>query len=141
MTIANRWPRVGDEAVELIAADQPWRHDRVGPIVTVTTITQTLVITGDNAKYNRDGLFPVNEGRQSARRLVPANDDRVLCVLGRNRLNEVATIANSLARLDRKDPMDIIAALAQIISMAADARRRFIALTADASKAEQESDR
>lgn len=141
MTIANRWPQVGDQAVELRTSHHSWERDQVGPIVTVEAITHTLVITSDRGKYNRDGLFPTGEGRQSARRLVPASDDRVLCVLGRTYLAEVAKVADSLAKLDRKDPMDIVAAFAQIVSAAGDARRRFIALTADASRAEQESDR
>jgi hypothetical protein len=138
---ANRWPQVGDEAVEFRAGARSWEQDSAGSVVRVKTITSTLVITSDGGKYNRDGLFPINEGRQSARRLVPAVDERVLCVRGRRQLGEVARQVENLSRIERKDPMEIVAAFAQIISTAADARREFISLTSAASKAEQESER
>lgn len=140
MTV-NRWPQVGDEAVELRSAARSWEIDAIGPAVRVKTITSTLVITSIGTKYNRKGLFPISEGQQSARRLVPATDDRVLCVQGRSHLAELARQTENLARLERKDPMEVVAAFAQIISAASEARRKFIALTADASRAEQESDR
>lgn len=141
MTITGRWPQVGDDAVEFRAAARTWDTDSIGTPTRIKSITQTLVITTDGAKYNRDGLFPTNEGRQSARRLVPTADPRVLCVQGRVKLREVARQVQNLADLDRKDPMDIVAAFAQIVSAAASARTEYIALTRDASKAEQESER
>lgn len=141
MTTADRWPQLGDEATEFRAGARSWEQDSVGPTVRIRQITQTLIITSDGGRYNREGLFPLNEGRQSARRLVPATDDRVLCVLGRRSLAEVARQVENLSRLERKDPMEIVAAFAQIISAAADARRDFISLTAAASRAEQESGR
>jgi hypothetical protein len=141
MTLANRWPQRGDAAVEFRAAGRTWEADSIGTPTTIKTITTTLVITSDGARYNRDGLFPVSEGRQSARRLVPPADERVLCVQGRARLRELARQVANLADLERKDPMDIVAAFAQIIAATGQARSEFISLTAAASKAEQESDR
>lgn len=141
MTVTGWWPQVGDDAVEFRAAARTWDTDSIGTPTRIKSITQTLVITADGAKYNRDGLFPVSEGRQSARRLVPAGDPRVLCVQGRAKLREVARQVQNLADLERKDPMDIVGAFAQIVSAAAAARTEYIALTTAASRAEQESPR
>lgn len=140
MTVPGRWPQPGDHAVEFRAAGRTWESDSIGQTTHVKTITQTLVITADGARYNRDGLFPVSEGRQSARRLVPPADVRVLCVQGRNRLRELAQHVGNLADLERKDPMDILAAFAQIIRATGAARSEFISLTTAASKAERERD-
>lgn len=141
MTVVNRWPQVGDDAVEFRAAGRSWENDGIGTPTRVKTITQTLVITADGARYNRAGLFPVSEGRQSARQLVPTSDPRVLCAQGRAHLRDLARQVNNLADIERKDPMDIVGAFAQVVSAAAAARTEYIALTSAASKAEQESPR
>ncbi len=141
MTVTHRWPEKGDPAIELRAAGRTWETDTIGALTTIRTVTQTMVITADGGRYNRDGLFPVSEGRQSARKLVPPSDPRVLCVQGQRSLAELARQVENLARLERKDPMDVVAAYARIITETAAARNAFIALTTAASRAEQESER
>lgn len=131
---APTWqPKEGDPAAELLSTARPYDSDRVGEPVTVHRVTQTLVITSDGEKYSRNHLTPVSEGRYSNRQLVRANDDRVLCVRGRTLLAGVARVARNLADLDRRDPADITAALAQLVVTADDARRKYAALLAEAS--------
>src|ERR1041384_2351976 len=149
MTLANRWPQRGDAAVEFRAAGRTWEADSIGTPTTIKTITTTLVITSAGARstpaggpgYKREACSRVGEGGQPPRRLVPPADERVLCVQGRARMRELARQVANLADLERKDPMDIVAAFAQIIAATGQARSEFISLTAAASKAEQERDR
>jgi hypothetical protein len=140
MTTAN-FPQVGDKAVDLRAPAAAHKFGRCGDVVTVSRITQTLVITSDGERYNRERLHPVSEGRYSDRQLVPFGDPRVLVVLGREQLVGVAKLADNIAKLDHKAPEDVLAGLARIIMAASDARRRVIEIMREASKTEQESPR
>ena len=141
MTLANRWPQVGDAAVELYRAKRAGEADRASAPVTVRDITATLVITSDGEKYNRDRLFPVTEGRYSARVLLSTGDAQVLIAQGRALLRSVAQSTDNLAALDRRTPEDCVGALAAIITAAHNARAELLKLMADASRLEQESDR
>jgi hypothetical protein len=135
--MAGQWqPRTGDNVVDLRSTGRIHDVDRCGPVVQVKTITQTLVITTDGERYSRSYLKPTSEGRYSSRQLVRADDDRVLCVRGRQVLRDVANMAQNLADLPRKDPADIVGALTAIVTTADKARRNYAALLAGESKGE-----
>lgn len=140
MTTAN-FPQVGDRAVDLRKAKYSYDRDRCGATVTVSRITQTMVMTSDGERYNRERLHPVSEGRYSDRVLVPFGDPRVLVVLGRGHLAEVARLADNITKLDHKAPEDILAGLARIVMAASEARRQVVEIMREASKTEQESPR
>lgn len=124
-------PREGEDVVDLRVNGRPnGVPDKCGPVVQVKTITQTLVITTDGEKYSRNYLKPINEGRYSARQLVRADDDRVLCVQGQASLEKVARVARNLADLPHTDPMDILAAFARLVITAGDARTEYARLLA-----------
>lgn len=141
MTLANRWPQVGDLAIELRRSAHTADRDKVSTPVTVKNITATLVITSDGEKYNRERLFPVAEGRYSARELRPVSDVRVLTAQGREQLAVIAQTVANLARVDYQTPEDCVTALAVAIGEAHDARARLLRLMREASRLEQESDR
>jgi hypothetical protein len=141
MTSAN-FPQVGDLAVDLRTNGRPGGVPmRIGATVTVKAILTTIVLTSDGERYNRGSLKPVSEGRYSDRTLVPAGDDRVLIVKGREHLETLAGTVTNLAKLDHRKPEDIVQALAQIIVAAGLSRRAVIELMAGASRTEQESPR
>lgn len=123
-------PRRGDLCVDLRSSGNSWDPDRCGEEVTVKTVTETLVITSDGERYSRAHLTPISEGRYSSRKLVPAGDDRVLCVRGRTALRQVAQLANNLVGIDHKDPMAYVGALAEISRAAVEARADFLKTTA-----------
>jgi hypothetical protein len=124
--VAKWEPREGEDVVDLRVNGRPnGVPDQCGPVVQVKTVTRTLVITSDGEKYSRNYLRPISEGRYSARQLVRATDDRVLCVRGRAVLDEMARTARNLADLPRTDPMDIMAALARLVAAAGDARSEY----------------
>ncbi len=135
--MATWQPRVGDDVVDLRSTGRAHDVDRCGPVVQVKTITETLVITTDGEKYSRNYLRPISEGRYSARQLVPARDDRVLCLRGRWHLDQVARVTRNLADLPRTDPADIIAAMNQIITVASEARRDYLGMLTETSKGEK----
>ncbi len=140
--MAGQWePQVGDLAVDLHRTGKVYDADRIGQTVTVKRVTETLVITSDGERYNRRHLVPVGHDRYAARKLVPANDDRVLCVRGRTHVAELARVVDNLARIDRKDPADHLAALAQIGAAAREAYAAFARELAEASRTEQASER
>lgn len=141
MTPDDRWPQVGDRAVELRRSSSATVRDQAGPPIAVKNVTATLVITSDGEKYNRDGLFPASEGRSSARKLMPASDVQVLTAQGREVLSAVAANAFNLAQVAHRTPEDCVAALAIIIGEAHTARAKLLRLMLDASRAEQESER
>lgn len=130
--MAREWtPAVGDEVVDLFVNGRPnGVPNRCGPVVQIKTITQNLVFTTEGERYSRSHMKPVSEGRYSARELVRADDDRVLCVRGREVLASVARVAGNLADLPRTDPADITAALARLVVVADDGRRRYAAILA-----------
>jgi hypothetical protein len=136
-----RWPQLGDSGVDFFAAQQSYQRDRVGSVVTVRTVSETLIITSDGERYNRAGLFPAAQGKYSGRRLVPAGDPRVLAARGRDQLIEVARVVSNLAQIDHRTPEDVVAALARAQVVAHDAWKVVGAMMSAASKAEQESNR
>jgi hypothetical protein len=134
MSRSASWsPQVGAECVDLRSGG-PTRAGMCGEVVTVKTVTDTIVVTSDGERYSRVHLAPISEGRHSDRRLVPAHDDRVLCVHGRRMLRDVAQLAANLSAIDRRDPADIVAALAQIATAATGARGRLLGLMQSASR-------
>jgi hypothetical protein len=139
MTTGNRWPQVGDLAVDIEAATAS--RDRIGDVVTIKSVTPVAVLTSEGKGYNRDNLTPLGQGPYSARRLVPVTSDRVLVVRAREHLDVMASIANNLAIIDHRTPESVVAALAQIMTTANESRVALIALMAEASRAEQESNR
>jgi hypothetical protein len=141
MTLANRWPQVGDLAVDLTISHGRGQHDRASRTKHIRDVTDTLVITADGAKYNRESLTPLGQGSGSARRLVPPGDARVLAARGREHLAELASLAANLSDLNYRMPEEVIAALARVITTAHESRVALAALMAEASRAEQESDR
>jgi hypothetical protein len=141
MTTAN-FPQVGDQAVDLRLAKRSYELNQCGDVVTVKAVMTTIVLTSDGERYNRASLKPVTEGRFSNRELVPFSDVRVLVVQARERLAEVATLADNLAKLpEHRTPEDILAGLARIIMAASEARRQVVEIMREASKTEQESPR
>lgn len=127
-----KWdPQKGDPCVEV------WDRSFAGPTIAATTtvhqLTQTLVVTADGEKYNRQGLYPIRGGRYSDKQLRSAHDPKVLAIRARDHLREVARYADNLAKLDRRTPEDYMAALAQIIVKADDSRRAVTALMREAS--------
>jgi len=138
MTTGNRWPQVGDLAVDVKAT--PSGRDRLGSVVTVKGVRLDMLVTSDGEKYDRDELFPYGQPH-SAHRLVPLTHDRVLIARGRYLLDELALLTDNLAKLDHRTPDAVAAALAQIVTAAHESRQTLIALMAEASKAEQESNR
>lgn len=127
-------PSPGDPVVDLKVSSGSWDRDRVGPMVTVKTVTTTLVITTDGEKYNRGGLFPIAEGRHSDRVLIPVWDDRAICVAGRLALANIAQLSQNLAALNRTDPADIVAAYNQIAAAATESRGALIDMMRNASR-------
>jgi hypothetical protein len=129
--MAGKWePKVGDDVVDYRTAARMHDRDVCGPVVQIKTITTNLIITTEGEKYSREHLTPASEGRYSSRRLVPARDDRVLCVKGRNALEHIARYARNLADLPRTDPADITAALASLVTVSDGARRGYAELLA-----------
>lgn len=134
----NEWPRKGDSCVDLRVAARSWDSDSIGPEMTVHAVTTTVVITNTGAKYHRAGLTPINEGPQSARRLVSSTDPRVLCIRGRRLMADLANRVENLSRMTRTDPADVIGDFSKIITAVAEARGEYIALTSAATQREQE---
>jgi hypothetical protein len=116
--------------VDLRVANRMHQIDQCGPVVQIKAILPTLIITADGERYSRSHMKPASEGRYSARELVRADDDRVLCVRGRQHLTDVARVAANLADLPRTDPMDIVAALTRIVAFANEARKEYAAVLA-----------
>lgn len=141
MTTEGRWPQVGDLAVEYQASTDPTVRSRAGDTVTVREITSTLVVTSDFTKYDRRWLTPLNEGRYSARTLIPAADPRVLTARGRQHLVELTHLVGNLTMLDHRTPESVVAALAQIITTANESRVALLGLMAESSRTERESNR
>lgn len=139
--MASNWPQVGDDAIELRHAHGSATHDRIGVPVTIKKITQTMVVTSNGERYNRDTLKPISEGRYSARTLVQPHDDRVLCVRGRESLEGLARLTSNLAKLEHTAPAEIFAALAQVVANASRDLNWFREQMRDASRAEQVSNR
>lgn len=128
-------PQKGDAAVDYRHARGMVIRERVGEDVTVSNITQTMVITSDGERYNRGTLKPVSEGRYSDRELVPACDPRVLAVRARTELAEVARQVTNLAAIEHKTAEDVAGALSAVMVAAAASRGRVLALMREASKA------
>jgi hypothetical protein len=141
MTTGNRWPQVGDLAVDYQVPGSAVDHPRAGDTVSIREITSTLIITSDHRKYDRRWMAPLNEGRYSARTLIPATDRRVLTARGRTHLFELARLVENLALIDYRAPEGVVAALAQIMTTANESRVALVALMAEASRAERESNR
>ena len=122
-----KWePAVGDDVVDLFVNGRPnGAPNRCGPVVQIKTITENLVITTEGEKYSRQHLTPLREGRYSARQLVRADDDRVLCVQGRIELDGVARTARNLADFPQTQPEDILSALTRLVRVADEARRSY----------------
>jgi hypothetical protein len=135
------WPQVGDLAVDYQASANAIVPPRLGDTVTVREVTDTIIATNDGRKYDRRWLTPLNEGRYSARQLLPATDPRVLTTRGRMHLIKMDHLVANLAMIDHRTPESVIAALAQIITTAHESRVALIALMAEASRTEQESNR
>lgn len=135
------WPQVGDPAVDFRRGRRSYERDRAGKDVTVSRLTQTMVITSDGERYNRGTLKPVSEGHYSDRELVPAYDPRVLAVRARDELAEVARQITNLAAIEHKTAEDVVGALAQAMGAANDGRRSVLALMREASAMEQEASR
>ena len=140
-SVSSRWPRVGDLAVEYRASADPARRSRVGDTVAVREVTDTIVVTSDWRKYDRRWMTPLNEGRYSGRRLMPVGDPRVITARGVTHLMGLSHLADNLSLLDHRTPESVVAALAQIITTANESRVALLALMAEASRAEQESNR
>lgn len=140
MSSAN-FPQIGDVAVDLRHSGKVGSQDRCGETVTVKRITQTMVITSNGEKYNRERLHPIHEGQYSDRELVPANDPRVLIIKGRQHLTTLADVARNLAEYDHRTPDDIVTALTQLVRAAMDSRTAVLGLIGEASRSEQASNR
>jgi hypothetical protein len=134
-------PQVGDDVVDLRQGSKAWDNDRAGSVVQVKTVTTSLVLTSDGEKYRAGGLYPIGEGLYSSRRLVAANDPRVLCIRGRDMIAEIARLADNLSKLDRKDPAEVSAALAQLAAKSGTVYQQFGRMMADASRQEREGGR
>jgi hypothetical protein len=109
-----------------------WDRDHGGAVISETThvlrTTQTLVITTDGEKYNRQRLYPIKGGRYSSKSLRSAHDPEVLAVRARDHLRGVARLAENLSRLDRRTAEDYVGALAQVVAKADESRKAVIDL-------------
>jgi hypothetical protein len=136
------WRQVGETVAEL-RRGSGWGGTgyTVSAATTIEKITKTQIITADDTRYNREGLWPIAAGRYGRRELVSIHDPRVVIWRAKTRIRALAEQAANLDKIERKTPAEVLDDAAVLRRAAADLYVDVARMLGDADRAARESDR